>query len=231
MVKMKKTTFFVLLSACLMIFCFSVAFADSSNVGKTSGYIETDYLDGGNEMVDLNGEGIASYDVSFAAATLNSNERSEHSSAGEFVETCDNDGYSECELVMTAIDDNTYELAMPDGMVIGTFHKFDDEDFAVPYTTYNVNWVVSAGGKAHSTTYIESAFGLTFTLSINTTPSGNTKIGFYRSNDRLWSWVPETFTSAPINGYFTLNGSYGPVAMAIWNQSSNSIRYTGWFSV
>lgn len=228
---MKKTTFFVLLSTFLMIFCFSYAFADSPNVGKTSGYIETDYLDGCSEMVDLDGERMVFYDVSFATATLNSNEKSEYfSPAREFVEACD-DGYSECELVMTAIDDNAYELAMPDGMVIGTFHKFDDENFAVPYTTYNVDWIVRAGKKAHSTTYIESAFGLTFRLSVNATPIGSTKIGFYSSNDNLWSWIPETFTNNPIDGYFTLNGSYGPVAMAIWNQSGDPIHYTGWFSV
>ena len=224
-----KKTFLMLLSACLMTFCFSFAFADNLNEGKSNEYIETDNC---NEIVDWDGEKMVFCDVPFAAATLNLNEESDNPSpACQFVETGDgDDDYSECELVMTAIDDVTYEVAMPDGRVFGTFYKSDDENFAVPYTSYEVNWLVNAGRSAHATRYVESASGLTFTFALNATPAGNSRIGFYCYNDSTYAWLPEAWKTST-SGNFVLNGSYGLVAFAIGNQSSTAIRYSGSYAV
>lgn len=224
--KMKKKIFSVFLSVCLMISCVSFAFADSlSNEKNDDSSSACRYV-----LASANEHDYSECEYDYSEYE---NERDVHSSpaCGYVLASANEHDYSECELVMSAIDDVTYELATPDGKVVGTLYMDSSENAAVPYSiSEDVDWLVPQDNIAHSTTYFDTTYGsLGFNYTISAVPKGDTKFGFYCSANKTYYWSPGLQGS--VSGYFPVSQGFGLVAFAIKNESNHSIRYIGSYTV
>ena len=92
-----------------------------------------------------------------------------------------------------------------------------------------IDWTVDAGVNTGADSRFSSYDGLNFSYDIDFSRTGSSKIGYARHDQQRITWVEESTDG--FFGGFTFTKNVGSVSLAIKNNSSNTITYSGVYYV
>lgn len=128
--------------------------------------------------------------------------------------------------------DNTYEYRDENGALIATLTTANDDGIdamSVNKTTRTLNWYANANSIVRSNNSIDVTLGLvSIEYDIDISPSGLSQLGYYSEGAEKYFWLDGRFTTG-FNGTLTITGTH-PIYLAIKNESSNRLNYTGSYS-
>lgn len=135
--------------------------------------------------------------------------------------------YETDEAVKRKIADGVYEILDSDGTVIAIYQ--DTKREAQPRVGWAIDWTVDAGVNTGADSRFSSYDGLNFSYDIDFSRTGSSKIGYARHDQQRITWVEESTDG--FFGGFTFTKNVGSVSLAIKNNSSNTITYSGVYYV
>ena len=131
--------------------------------------------------------------------------------------------YEHYEAETREISDGIYEILDPDGTVIAIYGKAVHT--VQPRVGWEIDWTVDAGEYTGAKSRFESYDGLIFSYDIDFSRTGSSKIGYANHDKKTVTWVGESTDG--FDGAFSFAKNVGSVSLAIKNNSSNTITYTG----
>ena len=135
--------------------------------------------------------------------------------------------YETDEAVKRKIADGVYEILDSDGTVIAIYQ--DTKREAQPRVGWAIDWTVDAGVNTGADSRFSSYDGLNFSYDIDFSRTGSSKIGYAPHDQQRITWVEESTDG--FFGGFTFTKNVGSVSLAIKNNSSNTITYSGVYYV
>lgn len=128
--------------------------------------------------------------------------------------------------------ENTYEYRDENGALIATLTTANDDGIdamSVNKTTRTINWYANANTIVRSSNSIDATSGLiSIEYDIDISPSGSSRLGHYHEGAEKYFWYDGLSTSG-FNGTLTISSSH-PIYLAIKNESSSRLHYTGNYS-
>ena len=138
-------------------------------------------------------------------------------------------GYKSVEAEMREVSNGVYEMLNEEGEVIAVYEEIEGDDVLQSRASWTIDWTVKPGVQTAGSSRIESYAGLEFSHNIKFSRTGTSKIGI-ASHDEKYIYWGATSTNG-FEGVITINRAMGKVSLAIRNDSSNTITYTGSYTI
>lgn len=128
-----------------------------------------------------------------------------------------------------------YELTDQYGNMAGYYEPFSDTnpEPASPRYTSTINWTISGNHNVVGVNRYTLGEGSKIYVKISQSKTGSSTLGLYNQDEDHRYWFPKTTTTDGWSGTITLssNISTGVYGFAIKNESSDSITYTGYYTL
>ena len=139
---------------------------------------------------------------------------------------CNCSDYAVSAAVVTAIDDNTYQIATSDGNV---FAIYSTEPSKTSRATWPINWTVSSNEIKSDNNTFSTYDGLTINFDVKFSRQGTSYIGVALHDSKVFQVV--FIEDAGMGGSIEFKQNMGSASFAIQNKTVYPITYTGSYSL
>lgn len=139
---------------------------------------------------------------------------------------CNYSDYTVSAAVVTALDDNTYQIATSDGEV---FAIYSTEPSKTPRATWPINCTLGSDQRYVDQNTFSTYDGLTINFDLKFSRQGTTYIGVALHDSKVFQVV--FVKDVGMGGSMEFTQSMGSASFAIQNKTVYPITYTGSYSV
>lgn len=139
--------------------------------------------------------------------------------------TTDYSGYKSVEAATRQVSNGVYEILDENGKAIATYETMEKEDVPQARTGWTIDWALEPGVQTIGDSRIQSYDGFAFAHSIDFSQTGCSKIGVAAHDEQTIYW--SATSSDSFNGVLTVSQNMGMVSLAMKNNSSDAITYSG----
>lgn len=144
----------------------------------------------------------------------------------EVSKDCDYSDYTVSAAVVTAIDDNTYQIATSDGDV---FAIYSTDPSKASRATWPINWIASSNEIKTDNNSFSTYDGFAINFDFRFSRQGTSYIGVALHDSRVFEVI--LIKDAGMAGSITFTRNMGSASFAIQNKTVYPITYTGTYSV